>query len=143
MMRKAIIMTGIVVVAVLALAEVAEACGCGGSSCGVKAKAKQVTAKTQTACAICGAPADKSVHVEHDGKKLHFCGQGCASRFKEDPVRHIQKREQTSTDKQSEEGGLSIRSAVSRVVGWRAGRRTCPPLYAPMKVCGTGSRLIG
>lgn len=51
-----------------------------------------VAAGEQTTCPVmAGNPIDKSIFVEHEGKKVYFCCQGCVATFKADPEKYMAK----------------------------------------------------
>ncbi len=54
--------------------------------------AMQVASATeQTMCPVMGAPIDKNLFVEYEGKKVYFCCKGCEAKFKEAPEMYIAK----------------------------------------------------
>jgi len=48
---------------------------------------------TQTTCPVMGGPIDKSIFVEHEGRKVYFCCQMCVATFKKDPGKYLAKRD--------------------------------------------------
>lgn len=72
----------------------------GSSCCGTK----EATAgeKSGNKCPACGKvmeSKDKTVKVEHQGKTLSFCCEGCAEKFKKDPGQCIRDEEQQKKEK--------------------------------------------
>ena len=54
----------------------------------------------QTACPVSGKPIKTDKFVEHDGKKVYFCCNGCPAAFTADPAKFVSKLPQFSeTDK--------------------------------------------
>lgn len=49
------------------------------------------TGKAQTACPVMGNPIDKSIFVDHNGKRVYFCCSSCMTSFKQDPEKYISK----------------------------------------------------
>lgn len=48
--------------------------------------------KHQTMCPFCPTMAvNKSVYVDYKGKRIYFCGQGCAEHFKKDPEKYMKQ----------------------------------------------------
>lgn len=45
----------------------------------------------QTMCPLSNKPIDAAVSVEHDGKKVFFCCEGCPSAFEKDPAKYTAK----------------------------------------------------
>lgn len=45
----------------------------------------------QTTCPVMGGPIDKSILVEHEGRKVHFCCQMCVATFQKDPGKYLDK----------------------------------------------------
>lgn len=52
---------------------------------------KQV--KSQTTCPVMGGTIDKSLFVDHDGKRIYLCCQGCEEAVKKDPEKYIKQLE--------------------------------------------------
>lgn len=54
--------------------------------------AQAVTAAIeQTTCPVMGAPINKALFVEYEGKKVYFCCPGCEEKFKAEPQKYIAK----------------------------------------------------
>ena len=45
----------------------------------------------QTTCPVMGGAIDKNVFIEHQGKKVYFCCNGCPDTFKANPEKYISK----------------------------------------------------
>ena len=56
----------------------------------------------QTTCPVMGNPIDKSVFVDHDGKRIYVCCPPCTERFQQDPATYM---------KQLEDQGVVLESA--------------------------------
>ncbi|MDN3514593.1 MAG: YHS domain-containing protein [Candidatus Brocadia sp.] len=72
-----------------------------GSGC---CDTKEATAceKAENKCPACGKvmdSKDKAVKVEHQGKTLSFCCNGCAEKFKKDPGQCVRDEEQQKKEK--------------------------------------------
>lgn len=52
--------------------------------------------KAQTTCPIMkGNPINRSIYVDHEGKRVYFCCAGCPETFKKDPEKYMEEfREQ-------------------------------------------------
>ena len=50
-----------------------------------------VAAAEQTTCPIMGGKINKAIFIEHEGKKVYFCCDGCQDKFKEAPEQYITK----------------------------------------------------
>ncbi|MEW6442658.1 MAG: hypothetical protein AB1640_17105 [bacterium] len=59
----------------------------------------------QELCPILGAPVDRSVFADHDGKRVYFCCAGCIPAFKENPEKYI---------KEMQAKGITLESAPAR-----------------------------
>ena len=47
----------------------------------------------QTQCPVMGGKIDKSMYVDHDGKRIYVCCAGCINAIKKDPTKYIKKLE--------------------------------------------------
>lgn len=57
-----------------------------------KAAEAQVAKITpQTTCPVMGGKIDKNQYVDHDGKRIYVCCQGCIGAVKKDPRKYIKK----------------------------------------------------
>ena len=77
---------GVAAVTLLSMASYTVTTAIAGSDC---CGAKQASAdeKAETKCVACGkaiSDKDKSVKVEHEGKTIYLCCEGCAEKFKKD-----------------------------------------------------------
>ena len=50
-------------------------------------------AKPQTTCPIMGGKIDKSLYVDHEGKRIYVCCPGCIAEIKKDPAKYVKKLE--------------------------------------------------
>jgi YHS domain-containing protein len=50
-------------------------------------------AKEQANCPVMGAAVNKNIYVDHNGKRVYFCCNGCPEAFKKDPDKFIKKLE--------------------------------------------------
>jgi YHS domain-containing protein len=41
--------------------------------------------KIQVTCPVSGKPVDRKVHIDHKGRKVYFCCEGCIPQFEADP----------------------------------------------------------
>jgi YHS domain-containing protein len=70
-----------------------------GGSCCTTAKpmadkaASVEEGKAQTVCPVLDEPINKSVYVDHNGKRIYFCCAGCKAEFAKDPEKFIKKLE--------------------------------------------------
>lgn len=59
-----------------------------------KLEAEGVTLATvQTTCPVMGGKIDKSLYVDHDGKRIYVCCSGCIGAIKADPQKYIKQLE--------------------------------------------------
>ncbi len=59
-----------------------------------KLEAEGITvAKLQTECPVMGGAIDKALYVDHDGKRIFVCCQGCIAEVGKDPAKTIQSME--------------------------------------------------
>ena len=55
-----------------------------------KAPSAEVPAlKAQETCPVMGGKLDKSIYVDHEGKRVYFCCGMCVETFKKDPEKYI------------------------------------------------------
>jgi YHS domain-containing protein len=47
----------------------------------------------QSVCPVMGGAIDSSIYVDHDGKRVYFCCEGCVGQFKENPEKYLEKLE--------------------------------------------------
>jgi len=78
---------GVAAVALLSMTSYTVTTAIAGSDC---CGTKQASAdeKAETKCVACGAAItdkEKSVKVEHEGKTVYLCCEGCAEKFKKNP----------------------------------------------------------
>ena len=59
------------------------------SPAGVEAQVASLA--EQKICPIMGNPIDKSIFVEHEGKKVYFCCAPCLDKFKAEPEKYVAK----------------------------------------------------
>lgn len=48
-------------------------------------------AKPQTLCPVMGYAINKKIFVDHNGKRVYFCCNGCPETFKKEPDKYIKK----------------------------------------------------
>lgn len=53
----------------------------------------------QTVCPVSGKAINVKASVDHDGKKVYFCCEGCPAAFKKDPAKFLSKLPQFSETK--------------------------------------------
>ena len=46
---------------------------------------------TQTLCPVMGKPIDKSIYVDHEGRRIYLCCPMCVDTFKADPATYLAK----------------------------------------------------
>ena len=49
--------------------------------------------KLQTNCPVMGGAIDKSLYVDHNGKRVYMCCKGCMGAITKDPAKYIKKLE--------------------------------------------------
>ena len=77
---------GVAAVALLSMASYTVTTAIAGSDC-CGTKQASAAEKAETKCVTCGkaiSDKDKSVKVEHEGKTIYLCCEGCAEKFKKD-----------------------------------------------------------
>lgn len=87
---------GIAAVALLSMASFTVTTAIAGSDC-CGAKRASADEKAETKCVACGkaiSDKDKSVKVEHEGKTVYLCCEGCAEKFKKDQGECKKEKEQ-------------------------------------------------
>ncbi len=47
--------------------------------------------KAQTACPVMGGAVNKSIYVDHNGKRVYLCCNACVSTFKADPDKYVKQ----------------------------------------------------
>lgn len=60
---------------------------------GKSEKTPAVTVKNQTTCPVMGGSINKSIYVDHDGKRIYMCCKGCEGALKKDPAKYVKKLE--------------------------------------------------
>lgn len=45
----------------------------------------------QTHCPVMGAPIDKDVYVDHEGRRVYFCCEPCVAQFQQNPEEYLAK----------------------------------------------------
>ncbi len=65
--------------------------GCKKKEQAEPAEETAASAKAQTTCPVMGDKIDKSIYVDHEGKRVYFCCKMCVAKFKADPEKHIKK----------------------------------------------------
>ena len=56
-------------------------------------EAARAQTKAQTTCPVMGAKIDKSLYVDHDGKRIYVCCPGCIAAVKENPQKYVEELE--------------------------------------------------
>ena len=87
---------GIAAVALLSMASYTVTTAIAGSDC-CGTKQASAAEKAETKCVACGkaiSDKDKSVKVEHEGKTIYLCCEGCAEKFKKDQGECKKEKEQ-------------------------------------------------
>lgn len=85
-MKRIGYIAGVVTVALLTIAICTTTMAIAGSDC-CSAKKASSAEKGETKCVACGAAItdkEKAVKVEHEGKTIYLCCEGCADKFKKD-----------------------------------------------------------
>lgn len=54
----------------------------------------------QTECPVSGKPINPKASVEHDGKQVYFCCEGCPKAFTENPEKYVAKLPQFQQDEE-------------------------------------------
>ena len=67
--------------------------------------------KVQTICPVMGGKINKTLYVDHDGKRIYMCCKGCTKALKKDPKKYIKKLEK--------EGIVLDRTPTSQAEGKR------------------------
>jgi len=85
---------GVAAVALLSTAFYTTTLAIAGDCC----SAKQVSTaeKAETKCVACGkaiGDKEKAVKVEHEGKTIYLCCEGCAEKFKKNPGECMKDKE--------------------------------------------------
>ncbi len=86
---------GVAAVALLSTAFYTDNIVVAGDCCGTKQASADE--KAETKCVACGkaiGDKDKSVKVEHEGKTIYLCCEGCAEKFKKNPGECKKDKEQ-------------------------------------------------
>ena len=55
---------------------------------------KRAAPKAQTICPVMGEKIDKTLYVDHMGKRVFFCCKMCVGKFNKDPMKYIKKLEE-------------------------------------------------
>lgn len=45
----------------------------------------------QTTCPVMAGPVQEDIYVDHEGRRIYLCCEGCIAPFKKDPERYIAK----------------------------------------------------
>lgn len=87
-------------------AQAGGACGAAASDskaaggCGAKVEKAEAAAapaqpagevKTQSTCPVMGGAVNKSIYVDHNGKRVYLCCNACVSTFKADPDKYVKQ----------------------------------------------------
>jgi YHS domain-containing protein len=61
-----------------------------------KLEAEGITvARLQTTCPVMGGAIDKAIYVDHGGKRIYVCCQGCVAVVRKDPAKYITSMEKS------------------------------------------------
>lgn len=66
-------------------------CGKKGGESPQATKEAVGTEIVQKICPVMGGPIDKSIYVDHEGRRVYFCCQMCVNEFKKDPEKYLKK----------------------------------------------------
>ena len=78
---------------------------------------------------VCGMTIDraKAVSVEYEGTKTYFCCQGCAAKFRADPARYLNMKQDVSAIRVlAKEGATADYTCPMHPEVHKAGRGSCP-----------------
>ena len=87
---------GVLTVSLCLLVLGASACTDKGSPATTAATSQATLPDTmtrQTTCPVMGGKIDKSLYVDHDGKRIYACCAGCIDAIKKDPAKYIKQLE--------------------------------------------------
>ena len=87
-----ILRTSMMALSVAVLALILAACAKSGVSGDMAANASAKIVR-QTTCPVMGGAIDRSLYVDHAGKRIYACCSGCLSPIKENPEKYIQELE--------------------------------------------------
>ena len=74
-------------------------CGACDTNSGMKADGPKAAVepakaiKLQVNCPVMGGAIDKSIYIDHAGKRIYMCCKGCIAALKKDPAMYIKKLE--------------------------------------------------
>ncbi|MEP9412022.1 MAG: YHS domain-containing protein [Candidatus Brocadia sp.] len=95
-MKRIGYLAGVAMVALFSMASYTVNTAFAGSDC-CGAKQASAAEKAETKCVACGkaiSNKDKAVKVEHEGKTVYLCCEGCAEKFKKNPGECMRDKEQ-------------------------------------------------
>lgn len=69
-----------------------------GISCKDSGSKKYGDEKGQILCPVMGNPINKEIYVDHKGKRIYFCCEGCTNEFEKDPEKYMKKLEGIKLD---------------------------------------------
>ena len=74
----------------------AQCSGCkDAAACKVESAVKGIsetnTASEQKTCPVMGAPINKEIYTDYNGKRIYFCCKGCVATFNKDPQKYLDK----------------------------------------------------
>ena len=55
------------------------------------ADSKVLLESVQMTCPVMGGKVNKKLHVDHEGRRVHFCCKGCGAVFEKDPEKYLKK----------------------------------------------------
>jgi len=94
------------------------------SQAGDTPAAKDTTAKLapQSTCPVMGGAINRDLYVDHDGKRIYVCCQGCVAEVKKDPAKYIGVLKGRGEDVETVAPAKAL-----------APQKTCPVMNAPIK----------
>jgi transcription elongation factor Elf1 len=81
-MKRFMVVVGLMLVSAMVMAQDAK-----------KDEAKKTELKPQTTCPVMGEEINKSLYVDHDGKRVYVCCKACVSAVTKEPAKYIKKLE--------------------------------------------------
>jgi YHS domain-containing protein len=85
--------TAWIVTAAVLLAASSAVCGCAGDEATAPVPATPNAVKHQTMCPVMGEEVNKTLFVDHQGKRVYVCCNTCVEIVKADPEKYIRKME--------------------------------------------------
>ena len=88
-MYKKLMLTTVVLATGALSSQACSSCGCTPAP----KKTVKKAVKSQEKCPLMGGKIVKTIFVDHDGKRVYFCGKGCVGAFKKNPAKYIKAME--------------------------------------------------